>query len=102
MSHQDMYRRWRMTFQDSERAARMAFADATRQREKVRELEDQLAMIGSVDVNEVAASAVESLNFPVYLRKMWSGDEVQEWLKNQACAIRNKKFNDDVPPSKKP
>lgn len=38
---------------------------------------------------EVQAGTIEALHFPVELRKMWSGGEVQEWLAEQAKNLRN-------------
>lgn len=39
-------------------------------------------------LREVRAEAVSSLRFPVMLRRMWSGGEVQDWLKSEAERIR--------------
>lgn len=37
---------------------------------------------------EIIAQAVDALKFPTMLRKMWSGGEVQAWLKEEAKLIR--------------
>lgn len=37
---------------------------------------------------EIKAQAVEALKFPTMFRKMWSGGEVQAWLKEEAKLIR--------------
>jgi hypothetical protein len=37
---------------------------------------------------EQQAKVVENLKFPSMLRKMWSGGEVQEWLDNEARALK--------------
>jgi len=37
---------------------------------------------------ELRASTVGDLRFPVMLRKMWSGGEVQAWLSEQADRLR--------------
>ena len=39
---------------------------------------------GANILKEIQAQAVEDLVFPADLRKMWSGTEIQEWLKDQA------------------
>ena len=39
-------------------------------------------------LDDIKANAIEGLNFPVALRKMWSGGEVKEWLKSQAKQLR--------------
>jgi len=41
-------------------------------------------------LDELRACAVEELRFPVMLRKMWSGGEVQAWLSEQADRIRQR------------
>jgi hypothetical protein len=38
---------------------------------------------------ELQANAIESLVFPVMLRKMWSGQEVQNWINERADIIRS-------------
>lgn len=51
---------------------------------------------GSEDLNPyvyefaaaLAAEAIGELRFPVMLRQMWSGGQVQEWLKSEAERIR--------------
>lgn len=37
---------------------------------------------------EIKAQAVDALKFPTMLRKMWSGSEVQAWIKEEAKLIR--------------
>jgi hypothetical protein len=39
---------------------------------------------GADILKEIQAQTIEDLRFPVELRKMWSGTEIQEWLKDQA------------------
>jgi len=39
---------------------------------------------GANILKEIQAQAVEDLVFPADLRKMWSGTEIQAWLKDQA------------------
>lgn len=51
----------------------------------------------SANNNEMMARGVEKLNFPVVLRKMWSGGEVQQWISEQANQLRNQsKGGDDL------
>lgn len=42
----------------------------------------------NTDTTSHDAKVIESLRFPAALRKMWSGGEVQQWLKQQADLIR--------------
>lgn len=61
-------------------------------------LQDQIGMLNeqnlylqSIDEARnlrIAAKELETLPFPVMLRKMWSGDEVDRWLKNRADMLR--------------
>lgn len=37
-----------------------------------------------------AADVIDQLQFPTVLRKMWSGSEVQQWLKDEADRMRQK------------
>lgn len=36
---------------------------------------------------QIQSDTIAGLQFPVVLRKMWSGDEVQQWLQEQAYLI---------------
>ena len=38
-------------------------------------------------IKDIKVSAINDLKFPTMLRKMWSGGDVQEWLKNQSKLI---------------
>ena len=39
---------------------------------------------GASILKEIQAQTIEDLKFPADLRKMWSGTEIVEWLKDQA------------------
>jgi len=43
----------------------------------------------SQQLADLRANVLEGLRFPVFLRKMWTGREVQEWLEEQAEKIRH-------------
>ena len=62
-------------------------------RETIAELRQVLLEIsndGCEMLKHLQADAIDNLKFPVELRKMWSGGDVQEWLKEQACLKRKK------------
>ena len=52
------------------------------------DLQDCIAKTPAQCLVEVKAQAVEALKFPTMFRKMWSGGEVQEWIKEEAKLIR--------------
>jgi len=37
---------------------------------------------------QIQGDAVAELQFPTMLRKMWSADEIQEWLDSQAARLK--------------
>jgi len=59
---------------------------------RVAELESQIWAVGAdhcrAFILRKQAEAVDALNFPVALRKMWSGGSVQEWLDKEAQRLR--------------
>lgn len=57
--------------------------------EELQEILDLHRDHGAAIFKEIQADAIESLNFPVMLRKMWSGSDVQEWLAQQAENARS-------------
>ena len=61
--------------------------------ETIAELEEILTVAtkdGHSLLKHLQADAIETLKFPTELRKMWSGQEVQEWIANQAEIKRKK------------
>lgn len=56
--------------------------------EELRETLNELKKDGPEMLKHIQADAIEELYFPALLRKMWSGHEIQEWLKEQACQKR--------------
>jgi len=59
--------------------------------ETVRELKDTLDAAkndGRKIYKHLQVDTIRSLKFPVALRKMWSGDEVQKWLREQANRLK--------------
>ena len=60
-------------------------------RETVQELKDTLEAAksnGRKIFKYLQADTIKALKFPVELRKMWSGGEVQDWLTQQASQQR--------------
>lgn len=55
---------------------------------ELREISDSHKLAGKEVLKHLQADAIEDLKFPTELRKMWSGSEVQQWLKEQACQKR--------------
>lgn len=55
---------------------------------ELREISDSYKLAGKEVLKHLQADAIDSLKFPVELRKMWSGGEVQQWLEEQACQKR--------------
>lgn len=47
-----------------------------------------LSRTPAASLAHIRAEVIESLQFPVFLRKMWTGNELQEWLKNAADVAR--------------
>lgn len=58
--------------------------------EELRQSLDSLNVNSDEMLRNIQADAIENLQFPTMLRKMWSGNEVQEWLKEQAKTKRKK------------
>lgn len=52
---------------------------------------EQASRIGKLE------EKLNNLKFPVYIRKMWSGAEVQEWLDRELGGIRSGSKNIDMP-----
>ena len=57
---------------------------------ELREILDEISNDGCEMLKNLQADAIDDLRFPTELRKMWSGGEIQEWLKEQACQKRKK------------
>lgn len=54
----------------------------------------ELEGISTQSLQHIEVAGIERLKFPTMLRKMWSGGEVQEWLKEQAEQLRQQSTND--------
>lgn len=57
--------------------------------ERDRECQQVLSTTASDAALLLVADAIERLRFPVQLRKMWSGGEVQNWLSERADIVRS-------------
>lgn len=79
----------------------LAFADRIStdwpEEKQLRHLREQIALarkhLESEPVDALAehdALVIENLKFPTMLRRMWSGGEVQAWLKEEANLLRQK------------
>lgn len=55
---------------------------------ELREISNSHKLAGREVLKHLQADAVDNLKFPVELRKMWNGGEVQKWLKEQASQKR--------------
>lgn len=78
---------WRLRLDNSDHAQGTAIYDSATSTEAGRLLRAALASVGE------QGKAVR-LQFPTFLRKMWSGGEVQEWLDEQVLHLNQKQYDE--------